>query len=78
MSERHVYITPGISREAFNTAAYKATSEDEDLIYYLHEHRHDPYGYLECNQDCTIIEMGKLRRVVDITHTDDANATATG
>lgn len=74
MSERHVFITPGISREAFSAVAYQATHSDADLIYYLHEHRYDPYDMLPCNEQCTIIRMGKVQSADDITRSDDAES----
>lgn len=73
MSERHVFIVPGISREAFTAAGQRATAADSDLTFYVHEHRHDPYGGVPCNSECTVIQRGIIaHNVVDITLMDDA------
>lgn len=77
MSERHVFIQPGISREAFTTAGIKATTEDSDLIYLVHEHRHDPFGDIPCNDRCTVIKSGIVAtNATAITLLDDALATS--
>lgn len=73
MSERHVFIQPGISREAFTTAGIKATVEDEELTYLVHEHKHDPYGDTPCNDRCTLIKSGIVAtNATAVTLLDDA------
>ena len=66
MNERHVYIVPGVSREAFSEVGYRETSKDSDLFYYVHGHRHDPYGGVPCNDECTFIHMGELHSVTQL------------
>ena len=36
----------------------KATVGKEDLEYYVHGHKHDPYGKTPCNSECTLIRRG--------------------
>lgn len=73
--QRHVYITKGISREAFTATGVKLTTEDDKLTYYVHGHRHDPYGEIPCNDTCTVIHMGKVDKALVVTQSDDANPT---
>jgi hypothetical protein len=74
MSEtRHAFITPGISQDAFLEMAAKRTSDDPDLVYYLHAHKHFPLDVMQCNQRCQIVQSGKATFV---THSDDANPQA--
>lgn len=79
MSERHVFIQPGISREAFTTTGIKATTEDHELTYRVHEHRHDPHGDIPCNDRCTLIQRGiVVTNARAITLLDDADAQICG
>lgn len=71
--QRHVFITPGISREAFVDTGVRLTNADPNLDYYVHQHRHDPYENLPCNNGCTVIHMGEQKGV---TQSDDANQGA--
>lgn len=70
---RDVFILPGISREAFTDNGVKLTLEDPSLEYYIHQHSYDLYGAVPCNDQCTVVRMGKVDRVELITHSDVAN-----
>lgn len=74
MSERHVFILPGISREAFTDVGIQATMNDEDLNYYVHDHKHSPYGDIDCNERCTLIRGGQvMTNSVAVTLSDHAS-----
>lgn len=60
MSERHVYISAGISREAFTAIAYGATMIDRDLTYHIHAHTYNVYGDTPCNDQCALIDRGVI------------------
>lgn len=72
-NERHVYITSGISREAFTDTGVRQTTEDPDLSYFVHGHSYDMFEDTPCNDKCTVVRMGKVDRVELITHSDVAN-----
>lgn len=74
-NERHVFIVAGISREAFTEHGVRQTTADPGLLYYVHGHRHDPYGAVPCNCECIIVRAGKVE---PITLSDDANARQVG
>jgi hypothetical protein len=76
--QRHIYITPGISRETFTEVGVRMTTKDTELDYYIHQHRYDMFDSLPCNHECTVIRLGKVERVVHITQTDDAKSSARG
>jgi len=73
-NDRHVFITSGISREAFTEHGVRLTTEDPELSYYVHEHRYDLYGAVPCNDKCTVVRTG---RVEPVTHSDVANPRRT-
>lgn len=64
MSERHAYITKGISREAFQALGQKLTMEDLDLTYFVHGHSYQPFdSTIKCRADdsgCQLISQGKI------------------
>lgn len=65
MSERHGYVSAGISREAFTEQYMKATSTDSDLTCYVHEHKWIPFdGLKACNDKCTQIQQGETSPVL--------------
>ena len=69
MTERRdVFITQGISREAFTDTGVKLTLEDPGLEYYIHQHRYDLYGAVPCNDKCTVVRMGKVEYVTLSDH----------
>lgn len=70
-NERHVFIVEGISREAFTEHGVRQTTADPELSYYVHEHRHDPYGAVPCNDRCTVVRSGQVEPV---THSEVANS----
>jgi len=55
VSERHSYITKGISREAFQDVAVKQTTEDQELSWHLHAH---PQAEARCNDRCQLVHKG--------------------
>jgi hypothetical protein len=63
VNERHTYIVPGISREAFQDVGVQATIKDSSLSYFLHAHPYDPFGRTPCNDKCQIIRTGKVEYV---------------
>lgn len=71
--QRHVYITEGISREAFTDTGVKLTTGDSELTYFIHQHKYDPYGEVPCNDECTCVRTGKVEPALPITQMDDAN-----
>lgn len=77
--ERHVYISEGISREAFTDVGVRATAGRTDLIYFIHEHKYNPFGDTPCNDRCTLIQSGIVgTNVQHITLLDDAEAPISG
>ena len=78
MTERRdVFITQGISREAFTDTGVKLTLEDPGLEYYIHQHSYDLYGAVPCNDKCTVVRMGKVDSALAVTHSDVANPQRT-
>jgi hypothetical protein len=68
MNERHVYIIEGISREAFMETGVRLTTGEEDLEYYVHDHKYSAYGDEPCNGRCTLIRQGLVMdNTVDVT-----------
>ena len=69
MSERHTYVTKGISREVFREKGVKLTVEDPDLVYYVHDHSYVPFsGPPACTARCEVIRSGEVTMV---TRTED-------
>ena len=72
--ERHSYISVGISREAFQDAAIRQTSleENEDLKWYLHAHNHHETN---CNERCQLVYRGTVTNdVAGVTQMDVAKS----
>lgn len=75
MCDRNVFILPGISREAFVETGVRMTVDEEDLNYYVHDHKHDPYGEIPCTDRCKLIRMGKvMENDLSVTLSDDAKS----
>ena len=64
MSERHSYITKGISRETFQALAQKLTMADAGLTYFIHGHAYRPfdntYNCFAVDSECQLIKEGKI------------------
>lgn len=71
--QRHSFILPGVSREAFQDLAVRHTTDDDTLVWYLHQHSHDPYGGIPCNERCQVIRSGEVKFV---TQMDEAKSTS--
>ena len=72
--QRHVYIVPGVSREAFQDVGVRMTTEDPNLTYYLHAHGYDPFGGTSCNDRCQLVRRGIV--AANFTQMDVANESA--
>lgn len=71
MSERHTFVSAGISREAFQDSGIKLTTQDDKLDYYIHMHKYTPVVRTPCNEGCQIVRHGE---VAFVTQTADAKA----
>lgn len=67
-NERHSYISRGISREAFQDVAVRATIEDDTLHWYLHAHSYDER---RCTDKCQLVHKGIV--ATNVTQMDVAN-----
>ena len=73
--ERHSFINTGISREAFQDIAVRATNENPALRWFLHAHPHDPYQMPPCNHRCQVVHQGAVERVEIVTQMDAASSS---
>lgn len=76
-SERHTFIIPGVSREAYQDVAVRATVEDSDLAYYLHGHPFDPFHQTPCNDRCQVVRNGNVEFVTQMADANPAEPRVT-